>query len=227
MKILLFVICDFQFAENFGPTLKPGDKFSILVKLVDARIRMFVILNGKSLGLAFDVPENSLEGIYPVVKFHGEGSVDIEESVNAPTELEPVEPLILEGNWTLYALENDGTSRPKGPKAVIKITKTYDRVYDRAYRLRIQVLNKFLGTLIEKSTSNWVGEIIDSTVLQGTKAEMELETKISKHISGIKNIELDSVKNELRLVSLDSTSVWKQTEPKLKTINWNPLYVAP
>lgn len=182
---------------------------------------MYIILNEKPLGLAFNVPENTLDGIYPVVKFHGNGLVEIEERVDsdAPIELEPVKPLILEGNWTLHVLDKDETP---ANKITMKISEIYDRVYDRAYRLRIIVRNKFIGKLLEKSTANWIGEIVDKTVSQGTTAEMELETIISKHISGIKNVVLDSLTNELRLESIDSTSVWKQIEPKPNTVDWNP-----
>lgn len=188
---------------NFGPTLKTGDKCSILVKLVDSRIKVYIILNAKSLGLAFDVLENTLDGIYPAVKFLGEGSVEIEESLisDAPVVLEPVKPLIIAGNWTLHSLgDDDIMSRTN---VTMKLTEIYDRVYDRAYRLRINFINKFIGTLIEKSSSNWTAEIIDKTAKQGTTTEMDLEGKVTKHITEIGNVAFDSGKNELRFESLD------------------------
>ncbi|XP_037029144.1 uncharacterized protein LOC119069223 [Bradysia coprophila] len=209
--------------DNFGPKIKNGDKCSILVKLIESRMKVYIILNGKSLGLAFDVPEDTLDGIYPVVKFNGEGiAVEIEESriSDAPTELEPVKPLIMEGNWTLHSLRQAAVLTK--PNVTMKISEIYDRVHERAYRIRIHAVNKFMGKLMEKSKSNWAGEIMDKTAKQGTASEMELETDISKHISAIRNVVLDTVKNELRLESAGSTSVWKQIESRRTTVNFNP-----
>lgn len=183
---------------------------------------MFVFLNDQPLGLAFDVPQSTLEGVYPVVKFRGKGSVKIEEGVaaDAPSVLEPVRPLILEGNWTLLQLGND---RAFETKVTMKITKTTDRVYDQAYGLRIHIRNKFMGKLYEKTPSNWVGQIVDQTALPGqTAADLTLEANVSKHITGITTIVLDVDKAELRLVSADSTSVWKQIAAKPTTVNWDP-----
>lgn len=185
-------------------------------------MKMYIILNEQSLGLAYDVPENTLEGIYPVVKFTGKGSVEIEERsiADAPLQLEPAKPLKLEGNWTLHTLDNKDTF---GAKATIKITEIYDRVHDRAYRLRIHILNRFIGKLTEISTSNWAGEILDKTELKGTAEQMELESQISKHFSGVTKLVLDSDKSELRLESKDIISIWNQIEPTLGFVNWNPL----
>lgn len=193
----------------------------MLIKFVDKKMKIYIYLNSQPLGIAFDVPENIFDGIYPVVKFSGKGSVTIQErrSTEAPSQLEIVKSLSLEGNWTLNAL---GSQEFFDNKTTMKISKIYDRVYDRVYRLRIHILNRFIGKLTEKSKLNWIGEIIDKTKLKGSVKEMELETQVSEHISGMKNIVLDTVKGELRLESIATTSIWKQIEPKLSFVNWNP-----
>lgn len=194
---------------------------SLLVKVLDGRLKTYVILNGKSLGISYDVPQQTLDGIYPVVKFSGEGVVEIEEkeSTEAPAELEPVKPFILEGNWTLNTLGNGETP---GIKVTMKIAEIYDRVHDKVYGLRIHALNKFMAKMTETSASNWVGEVLDQTQKKGTEDETKLEAALSKHISELKNVVLDTVRSELRLESLGGTSVWKLNVPKLSTVNWNP-----
>lgn len=159
---------------------------------------------------------STLDGIYPAVKLHGQGLVEIEEglSSDAPMKLEPVQPVTLEGIWTVVSLGKD-------EKPATKVTMKVTHKSDRTYGLRLNIVNKFMGKLIEKSTSNWMGEISDKTVLQGTASETELEAKISQHISGIKNVAVDGVKNELRLESADFTSIWKR-DVNQKTVTENP-----
>lgn len=191
---------------------------SMLIKFVDMKMKIYLILNDQPLGIAYDVPENTLDGIFPVVKFSGKGSVEIQEgnSTNAP--LEPLKPLSIEGNWTLNTL----TGKTFSTKVTMKISEIYDRVHEKSYRLRIHIINKFIGTLRKISTSTWSGEILDQTVFNGTVNEMQLETQISKHISGVKNVVFDGENAELKLESMGTTSVWKQIEPKLTFVNWNP-----
>lgn len=186
-------------------------------------MKVYVILNGKSLGLAFDVPEDTLDGIYPVVQFRGEGfAVDIEEGriSDAPAQLDPVKPLVIEGNWTLHSL--GGAAVVTKPALTMKISEIYDRVHNHAYRLRIHYVNKFMGKLVEKSKSNWIGEFLDKTTTKGTASEMELEAQITKYIPAIRNVVLDYARGELRMESADSVSVWKQIESEQMTVNYNP-----
>lgn len=65
-----------------------------------AKLKIYFILNDEPLGLAFDVPLNTLDGLYPAVKFSGKGSVAVEEiDVNEiPTVIEPHREIELEGN---------------------------------------------------------------------------------------------------------------------------------
>lgn len=187
------------------------------MKIVDSRIKVYIILNDKSLGLAYDVPEKTLDGIYPAVTFESKGVVEIKETdiATVPIDLEPVKPLNIEGNWSLITLGNDKTFVKH---VTVKLSETKGRVF----RLRMHILNKFMGKLVEKSTSNWAGEINDKTDSKGTREEMELETRIVKHIAGVKNLRLDHEKNELQLESGDYVSVWKQVEAKRSTVDWDP-----
>jgi hypothetical protein len=63
-------------------------------------MKIYFYLNGKPLGLDFNLPENVLEWIFPVVKFSGKGSVKIEEKRRneIPTVIEPEKVMLLEGN---------------------------------------------------------------------------------------------------------------------------------
>jgi len=84
---------------NYGPKLTAGEKVGLVVKFVDSKLQMYFFLNGKPFCLTFDVPDTIFDGIFPVVKFTGKGSVKIDEKDESeiPAVLEPVKLIQLDG----------------------------------------------------------------------------------------------------------------------------------
>lgn len=96
--------------SNFGPKLKTGDKVGLIAKITeegkDYKLKMYFMLNDQPLGLAFNLPLNTLTGLYPVVKLNGKGSVSIDEmdSTQVPAKIEPNRILELEGKLPMLRL---------------------------------------------------------------------------------------------------------------------------
>eukprot|EP01121_Diplochlamys_sp_Union-15-3_P010684 TRINITY_DN301_c0_g2_i1.p1 TRINITY_DN301_c0_g2~~TRINITY_DN301_c0_g2_i1.p1 ORF type:complete len:300 (+),score=55.22 TRINITY_DN301_c0_g2_i1:49-948(+) len=86
---------------GFGPQIGLKDKVGILVDLTDTNLKVYVILNDRSLGLAFDIPPPFPKPLFPVVTVKDPGEVTITQSSAIPSlDYQPTVYHGIEGKWT-------------------------------------------------------------------------------------------------------------------------------
>lgn len=117
--------------SKFGPPITAGDTVGILASFEDDRLKVYLDINGKSLGLAFDVPASSFKSVFPIVKFYASGSVTCRKEVEIPNLTDRVSPSFtgIEGDWKLIELKNENSTVDQAG-ITSKLTKISENSYN-------------------------------------------------------------------------------------------------
>lgn len=173
-------------ANGFGPSPKQGDTIGILAVFDGFRLKMYVDVNGKSYGLAFNVPALTFKSVYPMVAFHKSGSAICTKQTEIAdiTKREMAALNGIVGNWKLTKfLENDvevDLIRPT--KIIIK------EIDPDKYSLCIGVVNR-LYVELSKVDGKWKTSFACSTRKIGHPESMTYESKVTSLFRAIKIVE--------------------------------------
>lgn len=200
---------------DFGQSPVQGDTIGILVSFEGDRLKVFLDINGKSLGLAFNVSvsETKFTSVFPMVRFNHSGSATCirEQEIPDFTKCVPVTYTGIEGNWKLKRIQ-EGTNSFVLQNFFVYLrhspTSEIRKIGENEYSWYTEVLNSFRTTL---SIVNgiWKTDSVFHTLVGGRAEVMQFESKISDLISNVRTVEVDS-DGTLHINSGTITSAWKR-----------------
>jgi len=188
---------------NFGPSPTTGDVIGILAVFEGDRLKVFIDVNGKSLGLAFNVAASTFKSIYPLVSFHKSGSATCTKQTDIPnfTDRAPTTFVGIEGDWKLSNFQENGVTLPLQSSPTCKIRKQDANQYSWSAK----VCNN-LGTTLSRADGKWKTSGTCATMMMGPPELMKLEHLVSNLMDGVKIVE---VANEsLSIKSETISSAW-------------------
>eukprot|EP01121_Diplochlamys_sp_Union-15-3_P022805 TRINITY_DN981_c0_g1_i2.p1 TRINITY_DN981_c0_g1~~TRINITY_DN981_c0_g1_i2.p1 ORF type:complete len:289 (+),score=49.49 TRINITY_DN981_c0_g1_i2:95-961(+) len=172
--------------SSFGPKIKPSDKVGVALELTDSSLKIYVIINGKSLGLTFFVSAPYPKPLFPAVSFSSPGEVTLSMPSNWPSiTYEPDVDVGIEGSWDTRAIEDVADHR---------IRLYISPAGTNKYYLVFKVVNNILATM-ERTKRGWFFNrlALTETVVSGKAAAVE---------SFIQNIKLKDVVVEPEMLEL-------------------------
>ncbi|KAG4071999.1 hypothetical protein HA402_010936 [Bradysia odoriphaga] len=195
--------------SNFGAAPSAGDTVGIYALFDDARLKVYIDLNGKSLGLAFDVPASTFDAVYPIVFFNTSGSATCQKEDAPPNsiERETASFKVIEGDWKLKELvQENGETVPVSEDLQSTLTTKLRKDGEEEYVWNTVVVNTLI-TRLWSENEKWQTSHVQSTRLLGDPEEMNVESKIIGLISGLSSIDVNN-DGELSIKCDAVSSVW-------------------
>lgn len=195
---------------NFGNSPCAGDTVGILASFVDDRLKVYLDLNGKSLGLAFDVPSSTFKSVFPIVYFNSSGSATCHKETEPPSVIERVGTTFtgIEGDWKLKELiQEDGPVNICSEIAATLATKLR-KDGENEYVWFTNVVNNII-TRLWLEDGKWKTSHTQSTMMFGTPEAMEVERKFENLIGALTTINVDANGN-LSIKADKVSSVWSR-----------------
>lgn len=200
--------------SNFGQSPVAGDTIGMLVSFEGARLKIFFDINGRSLGLAFNVAATRFTSVFPIVCFKHSGSATCVEEIEIPnlTKRVPITYVGIEGNWRLKHIHDPNTDEFKLQNLFVFLwhspTTEIRKIGDGEYSWFTEVLNTFQTTL---SITNeiWTTDSVFKTLIGGPLEVLRLEQKISNLMRNVKTVAVDD-NGMLHIDAGTITSVWKR-----------------
>lgn len=194
---------------NFGASPLAGDTVGIYASFADDRLKVYIDLNGTSLGLAFDVPASTFDSVYPIVFFNTSGSAKCEKEVEPPVSIVRATVTLsgIEGDWKfkeLIQVNDEPVTVPVELQATLSTKLRKDG--ETEYVWCTNVVNNILTRLwLEDDT--WKTSHVQSTKMLGNPEHNDVENKIIDLIGGLSSINVDD-NGDLSVKSAVLSSVW-------------------
>lgn len=132
---------------NFGPSPKQGDTIGIMAVFEGEGLQVYVDVNGKNLGLTFNVTASTFKSVHPMVSFKKSGSATCTKQAEVLRDTTTFTGI--EGNWKLIQFVDNGTQLTPRPFT----TKISKEATDK-YSWQVKVLNH-LWTDLSKEDGKW------------------------------------------------------------------------
>lgn len=193
---------------TFGAPPCAGDTVGIFASFEDDRLKVYFDINGKSLGLAFDVPASTFSSIYPMVFFNTSGSAKCHKENERPSSIVRLCTAYtgIEGDWKFQdLLQECQTPLPISAELVPKLTTKLRKDGENEYVWSTSVVNNIISRLWFEDGAWKTSQI--STRMIGSPEDMEVETKIIDLIGALSSITVDDDGN-LTAKSETLSSVW-------------------
>jgi len=189
---------------NFGPSPTAGDVLGILAVFEGDRLKVYIDVNGKSLGLAFNVPASTFKSIFPLVSFHKSGSATCTKQTDIPiyTDRAPTTFVGIEGDWKLTNFQEKGVTVALQSSPTCKIRKQEENKFS----WHAKVCNN-LGTTLSRVDGKWKASATRATMMLGPPELMKLEHSVSGLIEGVRIVEVEANDN-LSIKSETISSTW-------------------
>lgn len=196
--------CSGLLVGNFGPSPKEGDTIGILASFEGDRLKVYIDVNGESLGLAFDVPASTFKSIFPVISFHNSGSATCTKQTEIPdlATRAPTSFTGIEGDWKLTNFEKNDVKLNLTRKGTAKIRN----IGADKYSLSVRVINR-MWTELSKVDGNWKTSGVCTTLMGSDPASMKFENTVGNLIENVKTVEVDGSGN-LSFKSDAMSSIW-------------------
>lgn len=203
---------------NFGPSPRAGDVIGILAVFDGDRLKVYVDINGRSLGLAFNVPASIFKSIFPYVSFRKSGSASCTKQSEIPNTSDRAVTTFagIEGEWRLLRLEENGIQLilQSSPTSKIRRSET------NKYSWFIKVVNN-VSTHLSMEEGNWRTSAIASTQMLGPPELMKIERTIICLMEGLKHFNIEANEN-LSIKSDNISSVWTRFDAAPQPYVENP-----
>jgi len=189
---------------NFGPSPTAEDTIGILAVFEVDRLKVYIDVNGKSLGLAFDVPASTFKSIFPIVSFHKSGSATCTKEIDIPNNTDRAHTTFvgIDGDWRLTSFQENGVTLALQSSPTCKIKK----LEGNKYSWHTKVCNN-LGTTLLRDDGNWKTTGTRSTKMLGPPELMKLENLVSSLIEGVRSVEVEA-NESLSIKSETVSSTW-------------------
>jgi len=197
--------------SSFGAEPIAGDTVGIFALFADDRLKVFIDLNGTSLGLAFDVPASTFDSVYPIVTFNRSGSANCQKLSDPPSSTtRTIAPFSgIEGNWKLKELlqENEQPVTVSEDLQASLSTKL-KKDGENEYVWCTNVVNNII-TRLWSEDDQWKTAHVQSTKMLGDPEHMDVESKIIDLITALSSINVND-NGDLSVKSDALSSVWKR-----------------
>lgn len=193
--------------SKFGPSPSAGDTIGILASFEGDRLKVYIDCNGKSLGLAFDVPASCFKSVFPLVSFHKSGSATCQKINNIPKISDRALTTFtdIEGDWTLTKFHENGTVAPTACNNSMQYATTkLSHTEINTYSWFVKVVNQ-MSTCLSRVGTNWKTSFIKSTQMLGPPENMQLERKIANLMEDVKIIEVIDGDLSIKTDSISTT----------------------
>lgn len=193
---------------NFGSAPCAGDTVGLFATFVDDRLKVYIDLNGKSLGLAFDVPASTFNSIYPMVFFNSSGSAKCHKESDPPSST--VRPTAtfdgFEGDWKLKELQENEDPVAVAAELLATISTKLKKDGEHEYVWSTSVVNNII-TRLWLDDDKWKTSHVSSTKMLGLPEHMDVESKVIDLIAALSSINVND-NGELSIKSDALSSVW-------------------
>ncbi|KAG4071469.1 hypothetical protein HA402_011623 [Bradysia odoriphaga] len=190
-----------RLVADFGPKPKLGDTIGIFAVFEGARLKVYLEVNGTSLGLAFDVPAFTFESIFPMVSFYLSGSATCAKYTDIPPNITKRAPIVypgIEGRWKLSKFGDKMFPAPVAPETLIS------KVATDKYKWYI---NKFSSNLSHEN-GTWKSDTLFIPGGRSRKKPREaLDQTIIDLMVAVKKVEIDGSHN-LSIRTDSTSSTW-------------------
>lgn len=197
-------------ANDFGPIPEEGDTIGIMAAFVGDTLKMYLDINGKSLGLAFIVPASTFGPIFPMVFFQTSGSASCAKQSVIPdlTRRSILTFSGIEGNWGLTNLRENGVA--------VRITRSVSvqikQVDTDKYSMCGGILNRLQAEL-SKVDGVWKTSPVRSDANDYYCESVKFEHTVRGLIMGnINCVELDE-SGKLSIKSDTISTTWYRCDP--------------
>ncbi|RWS11936.1 hypothetical protein B4U79_17494 [Dinothrombium tinctorium] len=213
----------------FSRRVHEGDTVGLRIDLTSENVKVFVYLNGRSLGLAFDVNRGNITDLYPAIHTDEDAVVEIRKSDNYPTvtEYQPQVFSGIEGDFAFQEAVDDGktVSTDVWKHFVLSVRKKpkFSNSTVQVYGLHFGVINSINGFLIRNEAGHYEVQNVESTLI-GTYGEAsKAEGFVLKLIGGIEDVVVTG--DDLQIKSQGNTrlNLKRFTKPAPKTVKTNPI----
>lgn len=195
--------------NNFGAPPCAGDTVGIYASFEDDRLKVYIDINGKSLGLAFDVPSSTFKSVFPIVFFNTSGSANCHKEHDPPSSTVRLCTAFtgIEGDWKFKGLiqENEGPLDVL-PELHATLATKLRKDGENEYVWFTNVVNN-INTRLWFEDGKWKTSHTQSTKMLGAPEHMEVEGKINDLINALTSINIDDDGN-LSAKSDTLSSVW-------------------
>lgn len=205
-----------SFIRKFGPRPTEGDDIGILAIFEGDRLKVYIDVNGKSLGLAFNVPASTFKSIFPVVSFHTSGSATCIKQTEIPNTIDRVPRTFvgIEGDWKLINFEENGIISKLRIVPIAKIRMNLLFLFRLNYSLLVHATyGWWLRTNLSKENGVWKTSDTHSARLLCPEM-MKLEQSVASLIGGVTVIEIETNGN-LSIKSDTISSTWTRYDTAL------------
>lgn len=194
---------------SFGATPCAGDTVGIYASFADDRLKVYIDLNGTSLGLAFDVPASTFDSVYPIVVFNTSGSAKCHKESEPPVSIKrsTVPFSGIEGDWKLKELVQENEEAVPVPSELQATLSTKLRKDgETEYVWCTNVVNNIM-TRLWSEDDKWKTSHVQSTKMLGCPEHMHVEGKIVDLIGTLSSATVNA-NGELYVKSDALSSVW-------------------
>lgn len=201
--------CSGRLVGSFGPSPKEGDVIGILAIFESDRLKVYIDVNGKSLGLAFNVPASTFNSIYPIVSFNDSGSATCTKQTEIPDIFNraPTTFAGIEGDWKLTDFQENGVmvDIPCSSTSSIALKEA------NRYTWHVSATNSYWTTLY-KEDGNWKTSDTLRTLMGILCPKLlKFECSMSVLMSDVKIIEIDE-SGHLSIKSDKISSTWSRND---------------
>ncbi len=176
--------------SHFGAGPCAGDTVGIYATFDDDRLKVYIDLNGDSLGLAFDVPAATFDSVYPIVFFNTSGSATCQKESELPSSTVRATQAVsgIEGDWTLKEL-SDGNGKPVTvPSELLStLTTKLRKDGDHEFVWSTSVVNNLISRLWSED-DKWKTSHVQSTKMLGGPEHMDIEAKVIDLIGAVSSV---------------------------------------
>lgn len=209
--------------SDFGAAPSAGDTVGIYASFVDDRLKVYIDINGTSVGLAFDVPASTFDSVYPIVFFNNSGSATCHKESEPPSNIERAAASFngIEGDWKLKELVQENGEPVAVPEELqSNLTTKLRKDGDAEYVWNTVVVNS-LRTRLWLENDTWQTSDVQSTRRLGDPDEMTVESNIIGLISGLSAINVND-DEELSIKCDTVSSVWTRFDNSAKPFVGEP-----
>jgi len=194
---------------SFGVAPCAGDTVGIFASFVDDRLKVYIDINGKTLGLAFDVPASTFTSVFPIVFFNSSGSANCHKENDPPGSIVRAATTFtgIEGDFKFTELlEGNGNPLPVASELASTLTTKLRKDGENEFVWLTSVVNNIISRLWMEDGS-WKTSHTQTRMMAGLPEHMEVEHKIIDLIGSLTSINIDD-NGHLCAKSDNLTSIW-------------------
>lgn len=203
--------------QHFGPSINAGDRIGILASFEGDRLKVYLEINGKSLGLAFDIPASAFKSVFPVINFGRSGSATCQKETEIPSimDRERLSFSGIEGDWKVIQIENGIFPESFNEADKFTPTTSLQKMTDNAYTWKVRIPSIYSTTItahLSQVDQKWTATNVRSITDRGGSTRQDLGDKLDNLIKTVQLLEIHP-DGSLSIKSETISSKWIRYDP--------------